>query len=53
MVKKTIRLRSKYFKDLVNKVKKMNAVKNTVSPQSENSDLIVINNKIPTLVSVK
>lgn len=53
MVKKTIHLRSKHFKDLVNKMKKMHAVKNTISSQSENSDLIVINNKITTLVSVK
>ncbi|WP_165124648.1 hypothetical protein [Proteus sp. ZN5] len=53
MVKKTIHLRSKHFKDLVNKMKKMHAVKNTINPQSENVDLIVINNKIPTLVFVK
>ena len=53
MVKKTIHLRSHHFKDLVNKMKKMNAVKNTINTKSENSDLVVINNKISTLVSVK
>lgn len=53
MVKRTIPLRSQRFKDLFNKIKKMNAVKNAIELDTRKKDLIVIINKIPTLVSVK
>lgn len=53
MVKKTMPLRSQRFKDLLNKMKKMNAVQNIITPDTEKKDLIVISNKIPTFITVK
>ncbi|OAT22626.1 hypothetical protein [Proteus myxofaciens] len=53
MVRKTIRLRSQHFKDLVNKVKKMNTVKEAINRDENLSDLVVLNSKIPTIISVK
>lgn len=52
MVKKTIHLRSRHAKDLINKIKKMKSIENVMNTKSEKSDLIVIIDKLPTLVSI-
>lgn len=52
MVKKTIYLRSRHAKDLINKIKKMKIIENAINTKSEKSDLIVIIDKLPTLVSI-
>ncbi|KGA59251.1 hypothetical protein I5F07_04645 [Proteus vulgaris] len=53
MVQKTIHLRSRHVKDLINKIKKMKSVENTINTKLEKSDLIVIIDKLPTLVSIR
>lgn len=50
-VKPTIRLRSQHFKNLVNKVKKMNTVENTIiADKNKHILLLLMTNHLPLLL---